>query len=1144
LHPSKELLSYDTQLTNTAHTTIMFDGSHRSRRTIDLGGGNSRNRRRKTYQTSTPATGIQDRKSQVLQSTLKQREERRQQQEQQRSAKCIQRAYRGYLVRKLVAASLVNADTTTVSMRLSPPLQQFLAISVQQLLVEYQQYLQTLDAGAQKQPQLTSAALKRILPAVCREIVVSENQMMKQLLTILVESTQPSLWGQEGYISLVTTCQDLLWNSKNITHNKEFIMSLWKWSCQAAAFLNTTEAAALLAVTLFCSTQSTANTQQQQEMLASCPVTPEALLTSLVQCVTTSSTDTASDPTSNNDNYMQYIVKTRVQGREGILLSNALSLSNASPQAVLPLMQHFLSAQPALAMLASLVASKGAQYVRDVVMGNTTTQVAMEVEPSEEDSESDDEDVHVRAPMVASASSLRKLTASTLSRAQLQTTPKLDRLYQEEVMRQQRNTLESLQTVDSAYKQSMVDLSIQIGDAVLWKRWGTTILNSPNESLRQSYLQVVSMLLQSCTGLRTAISSPLLSQLAFSKELLEALWRNVLVLLMNDSSQEELTLIATTLFCNVFTHHLIALSDDEFLQNYTTAHGGQVILAEHVIVHLRTMLHDLYWNKPVLAQDVSISNDLKAHRARLLLSGTKLWNSLYERWCRLVRRAPFCEESTWCFPRLVSRAADDRAAVIGVHDRSDGYDDDSVESMEVERPSDAELQNDALADSFRDPKMARILTCIPQALPFERRVKLFSSLLVADKLKTQDETLEFRRAVQRMMEMGREMDDSIDLAGREQVEIRRDALYGDSKEQLSRLGNRLKRRVQVTFINQHGAAEAGIDGGGVFKEFLDDLIKEAFDPSQHKTGAPTLFSVTPSETLAVSMATAQSEEALPHYEFLGRVLGKAVYESILVEPQFCLPFLNQLLGKQNSLEDLKNLDNEYYTNLTKLRALSASEIDSLGMTFELTLASGDGATRTVELLPGGCSMPVTKANVIQYVHLVAHQRLNVEAARPTRAFLRGFRDLIPASWVRLFSAYELQKMISGDDTVRGIDVSSLKGAMQYAAGYHPSQPIVLWFWEVIEEMTPDQQRKFLRFMTSCSRQPLLGFQSLAPAPCIQQIRLPDDMFQDGEEASKRMPLPTSATCMNLLKLPNYRNKELLRKKLMDAVESGAGFELT
>jgi ubiquitin-protein ligase E3 C len=159
--------------------------------------------------------------------------------------------------------------------------------------------------------------------------------------------------------------------------------------------------------------------------------------------------------------------------------------------------------------------------------------------------------------------------------------------------------------------------------------------------------------------------------------------------------------------------------------------------------------------------------------------------------------------------------------------------------------------------------------------------------------------------------------------------------------------------------------------------------------------------------------------------------------------------------------------------------------------------------------------------------------------------LRGFRDLIPASWVRLFSAYELQRLISGDDSVKGIDVESLKNSMQYAAGYHPSQQIIEWFWEIVEEMTSDQQHKLLKFMTSCSRQPLLGFGSLEPAPCIQQIRLPEELFASSTETIlKQTPLPTASTCMNLLKLPNYRSKELMRLKLLAAIEAGAGFELT
>jgi ubiquitin-protein ligase E3 C len=39
-------------------------------------------------------------------------------------------------------------------------------------------------------------------------------------------------------------------------------------------------------------------------------------------------------------------------------------------------------------------------------------------------------------------------------------------------------------------------------------------------------------------------------------------------------------------------------------------------------------------------------------------------------------------------------------------------------------------------------------------------------------------------------------------------------------------------------------------------------------------------------------------------------------------------------------------------------------------------------------------------------------------------------------------------------------------------------------------------------------------------------------------------LPTAATCMNLLKLPPYRTAQQIRDKLLYAVQSGAGFELS
>jgi ubiquitin-protein ligase E3 C len=471
-------------------------------------------------------------------------------------------------------------------------------------------------------------------------------------------------------------------------------------------------------------------------------------------------------------------------------------------------------------------------------------------------------------------------------------------------------------------------------------------------------------------------------------------------------------------------------------------------------------------------------------------------------------------------------------------DEDNDDDDIHIESRHQEEEGEEAI----LAGAFRDPKLARVLTACPQVVPFNQRVQMFHSLVEGDKLTTQDDAAAQQSMLRHMLLHGDEP-----FRHRIHVRVRRDDLFTDSLRQLNTYGKKLREKVQVTMINKHGTEESGIDGGGVFKEFLDDLIRESF--FQNTADGSGLFAVSPLETLYVnpsaisSIGQGISADLLLQYEFLGRVLGKAVYESILVEPQFSLAFLNLILGKQNSLDDLKLFDPELSRHLSSLRKMDEEVLASLGLTFEVTSAYttrghsviSTAGTSSVPLLPQGESIPVTKSNVIQYVHLVAHHKLNVEGSVQTKAFLRGFRDLIPAPWVRLFSALELQKLISGDDAVRGIDVEDMKRSMLYAGGYHPSQQIIIWFWEVLVEMSPEQQRKFLKFMTSCSRQPLLGFQALTPLPCIQQIHLDD---------SNRERLPTSSTCMNLLKLPKYDSKETLRAKLLYAVEAGAGFELT
>lgn len=59
--------------------------------------------------------------------------------------------------------------------------------------------------------------------------------------------------------------------------------------------------------------------------------------------------------------------------------------------------------------------------------------------------------------------------------------------------------------------------------------------------------------------------------------------------------------------------------------------------------------------------------------------------------------------------------------------------------------------------------------------------------------------------------------------------------------------------------------------------------------------------------------------SLAWYRFIGRILGKALYDGILIDVAFAGFFLAKWLGKQSWLDDLASLDPELYSGLIFLK---------------------------------------------------------------------------------------------------------------------------------------------------------------------------------------------------------------------------------
>jgi len=188
-----------------------------------------------------------------------------------------------------------------------------------------------------------------------------------------------------------------------------------------------------------------------------------------------------------------------------------------------------------------------------------------------------------------------------------------------------------------------------------------------------------------------------------------------------------------------------------------------------------------------------------------------------------------------------------------------------------------------------------------------------------------------------------------------------------------------------------------------------------------------------------------------------------------------------------------------------------------------------GNTITRELIPNGSNVLVTRQNRIKYIYLTAHYRLNTQIDRQCKAFFRGLSDLIDPKWLWMFNQQELQIMFGGAQT--SISLTDLQQNVVYSS-FEATDPTIQYFWSVVEEMCEEDRRLLVKFITSCARPPLLGFAELNPKLCIRNAGSSEDR------------LPTSSTCMNLLKLPAFTSRQKLKEKLIYAIRSEAGFDLS
>lgn len=355
------------------------------------------------------------------------------------------------------------------------------------------------------------------------------------------------------------------------------------------------------------------------------------------------------------------------------------------------------------------------------------------------------------------------------------------------------------------------------------------------------------------------------------------------------------------------------------------------------------------------------------------------------------------------------------------------------------------------------------------------------------------------------------------------ISIRRDQVFLDSYRALFFKSVDTFRN-SLLEINFKG--EAGVDAGGVTREWYQVLSRQMFNPDY------ALFTAVASDetTFHPNRTSFINPEHLSFFKFIGRIIGKAIYDNCFLDCHFSRAVYKKILDRPVSLKDMENLDLEYFKSLMWMLENDITDI----ITEDFSVETDDyGEHKTIDLIPNGRNIPVTESNKQEYVRLVVEYRLQTSVSEQMSNFITGFHEIIPKDLVAIFDEQELELLISGLPDIEVQDWQNNTTYMNYSA----SSEQIQWFWRAVKSFDNEERAKLLQFATGTSKVPLNGFKELRGANGGCKFSIHRDYGPTDR-------LPSSHTCFNQIDLPAYESYETLRGSLLLAITEGhEGFGL-
>ena len=253
----------------------------------------------------------------------------------------------------------------------------------------------------------------------------------------------------------------------------------------------------------------------------------------------------------------------------------------------------------------------------------------------------------------------------------------------------------------------------------------------------------------------------------------------------------------------------------------------------------------------------------------------------------------------------------------------------------------------------------------------------------------------------------------------------------------------------------------------------------------------------PTESYWFNSNLDECDEFILKYTAIGRLLATAITDRCTIDLPLALPVFQHLMHGPSfrpTLSDLENFDPDSHSMALRIASMTDKE-------FAQILAAEGTESMTQK----------------HYVDQMVHSLLVEDVAWQSKALRQGFNLGTKSKWWKKleFSPSDLQLLVCGSN-LKGGKIPDFRTLFRV----HEDPELVQHehlrecLWSVIDKMSNDQMRQFLKFVTGVSRLPIPGTETV-------KIEMPFMVYGHEEHKKNLERLPQAHTCDNILELPNY-----------------------